>query len=855
MVDRSLFAARRVRRHGLIALAVGNALAGVAVAQDAPAGSDVPAENNLDTVLVTGSRATGRTVRNSAAPIDVVSSDALQATGKGNLLDALQSLLPSFNSAAKQSDLEGNIPGVQLRNLSPGYTLVLVNGKRRNNSAYTSIGTFPGQSYTDLSLIPVAAIDHVEVLRDGASAIYGSDAIAGVFNVILKSDARSGGVGVEYGRTYLGDGNRTRVSANKGFTLGDKGFVNLSAEFTDQDDAVRSLTYKDTYLIYPAISSRGDLVRLGTNNSLPDGATPNPAEAARDAHAQSNQGTNGYTTRAAAVNGSYSVTDNLNLYGFATYATSDKSARQNFRLPVAIWQRNPALLQVFPDGFTPTIDTEETDYSVVGGVKGLAGGWDWDGSVAYNRDHFDIYTRNTANYALTYPGAKTDFYDGRMNYSQWVGNLDFHRSFELAAFAEPLQLSFGTEYQREDYERTAGDPDGYVGSGAEAYPSNRPEDQADASRNRKAFYVGASTHITNPWLVDMAGRYEDHSDFGGVTTGRVSTRFDFNDVFAVRATVSTGFHAPGLGTQNLQITKVTPTAEALTAAVNSPAARALGSAPLLPEKARNYSVGFTLSPTRTFHAALDFYQIKVNDQLGRSSSIGYDYTDPANIRDPNGTPLTAAQKQIIDNLLATAGITIDQGRNYSVNYYTNIGATRTRGFELTLESSHNIGNNRVRWNYAFSKARTDVLSLSPIPQVLQGLPNITLLNASASWDLRYRLPKYNQILSVFWNRGPWNAAVNVVNNGPTKRQGTADISQYDVDPTYVTSISAGYDLGNGGSVEVGASNLFNEYPSKIPDGALSASARAIYTYQYANSSLSRQGGQYFMRLNYRFQAR
>ena len=199
------FAARRARRHGLIALAVANAIAGTAMAQDASGGADVPEESSLDTVVVTGSRATGRTVRNSAAPIDVVSSDALQATGKGNLLDALQSLLPSFNSAAKQSDVEGNIPGVQLRNLSPGYTLVLVNGKRRNNSAYTSVGTFPGQSYTDLSLIPVSAIDHVEVLRDGASAIYGSDAIAGVFNVILKSDARSGGLGIEYGRTYIGD--------------------------------------------------------------------------------------------------------------------------------------------------------------------------------------------------------------------------------------------------------------------------------------------------------------------------------------------------------------------------------------------------------------------------------------------------------------------------------------------------------------------------------------------------------------------------------------------------------------------------------------------------------------------------
>jgi len=843
------------RRHGLIALAISNALAGTALAQAAPpvpAASDVAEDGTLDTVLVTGARATGRTVRNSAAPIDVVSSDELLSTGKGNLVEALQSLLPSFNSAAKQSDLEGNIPGVQLRNLSPGYTLVLVNGKRRNNSAYTSVGTFPGQSYTDLSLIPVSAIDHVEVLRDGASAIYGSDAIAGVFNVILKSDARNGGLGVEYGRSYVGDGDRTRLTANKGFALGDKGFVNFSAEYTDQDDAIRSLTYKDTYLIYPAVGSNGQLVKLGANNSLPAGARPNPAEATRDAEAQSNQGTNGFTTRAAAVNGSYGVGEDLNAYGFATYSTSDRSARQNFRLPVAIWQRNPALLNIYPDGFTPTIDTEETDYSVVGGLKGLTAGWDWDGSVTYNRDYFDIFTRNSANYSLAYPGSKTSFNDGRLDYSQWVGNLDVHRGFELAAFAKPLQVSFGTEYQREDYEREAGDPDGYVGSGAEAYPSNRPEDQADASRNRKAVYVGASTNVTTPWLVDIAGRYEDHSDFGGVTTGRISTRFDFNDIFAVRATASNGFHAPGLGTQNLQITKVTPTAQALTAAVNSAAARALGSTPLQPEKAKNYSVGFTFNPTRVFHAAVDFYQIEVTDQLGRSSSIGYDFSDPANIRDPNGTPLTAAQKQTIDGLLSTAGIHINQGDNYSVNYYTNIGDTRTRGVELTLESSHNIGNGRLHWTYAFSKARTDVLSLSAIPQVLQGLPNITLLTASAAFDLRYRLPKYNQIVSVFWNSGPWNAALNVVNNGPTRRQATADITQYDVDPTYVTSISGGYDLGNGGTLEIGATNLFNEYPEKIPDGALTASARAIYTYQYANSSLSRQGGQYFMRLNYKF---
>ncbi len=226
--------------------------------------------------------------------------------GQRHLLDALQSLLPSFNSAAKQSDLEGNIPGAQLRNLSPGYTLVLVNGKRRNTSAYTSVGTFPGQSYTDLSLVPVSAIDHVEVLRDGASAIDG-----------LRRDRR----GVQrhpevqraqapmsvssFGRTYAGDGDRTRFSANKGFALGVRSFLNLSAEITDQDDAVRSLTYRDSYLIYPAVGANGRLVRLGANNSLPAGATPNPKKPRGMRRPSPTRVRNGFKTVALATNVGY----------------------------------------------------------------------------------------------------------------------------------------------------------------------------------------------------------------------------------------------------------------------------------------------------------------------------------------------------------------------------------------------------------------------------------------------------------------------------------------------------------------------------------------------------------------------
>ncbi|UWX03738.1 TonB-dependent receptor plug domain-containing protein [Pseudoxanthomonas sp. NC8] len=216
-------------------LALAAAPAAFAEGATAAAGGADDAVSNLDAVLVTGSRASNRTVANSAVPIDVVSSNEIVATGKSNLLEALQVLLPSLSQQARQSDVEGNIPGAQLRNLPPGYTLVLINGKRRNTSAYASVGTFPGQSWTDLSLIPVSAIERVEVLRDGASAIYGSDAIAGVFNIILKTSPDAGSASLELGTSYEGDGDRLIATFNHGFALGERGFLNLTAEYTDKN--------------------------------------------------------------------------------------------------------------------------------------------------------------------------------------------------------------------------------------------------------------------------------------------------------------------------------------------------------------------------------------------------------------------------------------------------------------------------------------------------------------------------------------------------------------------------------------------------------------------------------------------
>lgn len=733
----------------LIALALGAGAAHAAGPEAPPetvVTSGTAAASTLDAVVVTGSRTSNRTVKNSSTPIDVISAEDLASTGQANLLEALQRSLPSLSQiGGYQSDQESLIRGYQLRNLSPGYTLVLVNGKRRNASAYVSGangGGYPGHAWTDLALIPVAAIDHIEVLRDGASALYGSDAITGVINVILKSNAHGGDVSVESGQSIDGDGTRTSVRANIGLPWGQDGFVSLSGENTRQHHAIRTRRYIDAYLSYPAVDASGNPVALRPNNRLPAGTTPNPAEASRDPEANTILSSPSYALTALAVNAGHGLGENAQFYATATASDRTAQAIQNFRLPATIFgtYKAPSVLNVWPDGFLPVLETKEKQYTGTAGVKGHWGGWDIDGSLTGNRNTVRTYTRHSANFSLTYPGAPTDFYDGKLDYQQGIANLDLRRGFDVGAFASPLEVSAGAEYQHERYERGAGQWESYTGFGAAAFVGYSTADAVEATRNSKAVYVGAATNVTSRWYLDAAARWEDHSDFGSVSTGRLTTRFDVTDAFGVRATVSNGFHAPSLGAQYYQATGSCPCGTTLVAQVSSPAALALGATPLQPEKADNYSLGVTWDPSAAFHLALDAYQIDIRGQLGQSSQIGYNAQDPARITDNSGTVLSAAQKNTIDALLGTAGISILPGDAFYASYFTNVGDTRTRGLELTVEANQETAWGKLRWSYAANVGRTTIQKVRDIPAVLQGLPNINLLTKSSEYALRFRTP-------------------------------------------------------------------------------------------------------------------
>ena len=777
--------------------------------------------STLDTVVVTGSRTNTRTVKNSSTPIDVVSAQDLAATGKSSLLEALQYTLPSLSQVGGyQADQENLIRGYQLRNLSPGYTLVLINGKRRNVSAYASADAFPGQAWTDLALIPVAAIDHVEVLRDGASAIYGSDAIAGVINVILKSQAQGGSASIESGQSTAGDGSRTTIRANLGLPWGQSGFVNISAENTEQQHAIRRVKYLDS------VDTNG--VSGNAINSTPS-----------------------YSLKSLVLNAGHGLGDNADFYATVTVADRTAEAIQNYRLASTIAEYNTGLLDVWPEGFSPKIQTKEQDYSGTAGVKGQWLGWDYDLSATWNRDTVRTYTLDSGNYSLDYPGAPTDFYDGKVDYQQAIANLDLRRSFDVAHLASPLDVSAGVEYQYERYQRSPGQWESYYGYGAASFIGYSTSDAVDADRNSKAVYLGASANLTPRWFLDLAVRYEDHSDFGDVSTGRLTTRFDITPVFGVRATVSNGFHAPSLAAQYYQSTSNCPCGSYLTAAVDSSVAKALGASDLKPEKATNYSVGFTFDPTPNLHAALDLYQIDIRDRVGMSSYIGYDATDPDAVVDYSGTTLSATQKAAVDALLSKAGITITPGEAYYVSYFTNVGDTRTRGVELTLEATQDTDWGRLRWNYALNNGQTDVTRVAATPSVLADLPNSDLLSESTEYNLRYSSPRYTQVAGLTWSQGRWSANINLQDYGPIKRLRNG--YKYQIDSRLLTNLGGSYDFGGGWSVDLGIDNVFDQKSRKVPYAALSASERALYKYVYDTSDrVGVVGAYWYGRINYRF---
>lgn len=819
--------------------------------------TNVQPAKRLGAVVITGARGSqNRTIEKSPAPVDVISEDVVRKANQPNLLETLNTALPSFNVPGLPGyGVNSSVKAGQLRGLNSSHVLVLVNGKRRHATSRLGAGGFAASAPVDLGLIPTGSIERIEVLRDGASAIYGSDAIAGVINIITKKDEKGGSVSGRFGEYYEGDGEVQQYIARGGLELGEGGHLFLSAQLDEQKPAFRDSPVPDDVLFYFPLDANGNKIlptgNRSTGPTLPAGATPNPREADIDRD-KVVFGASGGVPKAQLLSLTADLalplSDESLLYGFASYADRESRSPQHFRFP----SRDQVVRALWPDGFTPYSGIKETDYSLQLGAKGSDWlGWVWDVSSVYGNNHIDHYQydSNSPSYGLA---SKTDFYIGNYEYGAWTNNLDLRRTLDEGIFGLLTDVSVGAEYRRETYKRGAGEeqswshggqpildgpnagqPISISDAGSQADIGVRPEDQADDSRNSYAAYAGISLYPTNEWVVDVAARFEDYSDFGDITTGRLSSRYDFTESFAVRGTISNGFQAPALAAQTFRNTNPTVEYTIHTLSVDSPEAQALGAKLLQPEESVSYTLGIVAKPFGNAKLAIDAYQIYVDNRISQLSTFR-EATHPG-----SGVLVQAASPHF--------------SANDAISYLINAGDTKTEGVDVTLEGvveSVNAGS--FRWTLAANYNETTLEQVAPTPAVLSAF-NVPLYSAASQVNLLYLAPRFKGIIGLEWSVQDWTVGVNATHYGDIRRStmvaGSVEPVIFSVGDVWLVDLELGYQINQQLRLNVNANNLLDEKPPLLPEG--STALWPFQTYSYVNNGpVNAAGGFYSATLTY-----
>jgi len=736
------------------------------------------ADAATNTVVVTGTRSLNRRSLDTESPVDVISSKDLLSTGSGELATVLSRLLPSMNFARPTgADASDAVRPAQLRGLSPDQTLVLVNGKRRHTSAVVNVnGTLGrGSAPVDLNAIPLAAIDHIEVLRDGAAAQYGSDAIAGVVNIILKRGADGGELEATYGNYDKGDGNQTTVRGSTGFQLGDKGWVRVAVEAAN---------------------------RLATNRSFAD---PRPESGPRQGTITQRYGDPDSKPKTLFVNGQYSLTDDIDWYAFANYGERKTSSAANWRTAYTtpFNPANPTLrTPLYPEGFLPLEDSKSTDSSLVTGLRGEYAGWRWDASLNYGRNRFELDVNNTANLSpgFTNP-TQTGFYAGKLTSTQGLANLDVARDIPVSWMAGPLTVALGAEARYESYEIGAGEPNSYFGGGAQGFSGFRPENAGKNSRNNQSLYLNLEGDILKDLSGSLAVRHERYSDFGNTTSGKGSLRYAFTPQFALRGTVSNGFRAPSLAQEYYTITTTNTLQvpgqgaqliETGTFPVGSAAAGALGAQALKPERARNLSFGAQWQPTRNWTTSVDLYRIDIDDRIVFSSN------------------LQLAGAPVLNAALQNQGVFVGAAR-----YFTNAVDTRTKGVDLVSTYRLQLAQGaRADFTLGYNHNDNEVRRVAANPAIL-ATNNLTLVDRQSINRLTVGSPKDKLTLGADYTRGVWSGHANVTRYGEfTVPQNNAALDQT-YDPQWVLDVSGTVRVASNWRVTLGIDNVTNRYPAQV----------------------------------------
>ncbi|WP_457654195.1 TonB-dependent receptor [Rhodocaloribacter sp.] len=783
-------------------------------------------------VVVLGSR-TNRTAVDTPVPVDVIPAEALEQQGVTELNQALSVIAPSFNASHQTiSDGTDHINPASLRGLGPDQVLVLVNGKRRHPSSLVHVnGTFGrGTVGVDLNAIPASAIERIEVLRDGASAQYGSDAIAGAINIVLKEQTDNLLVDVGGGLTGEGDGEQFQISADYGFKIGENGFFNVNGYFLDRNRTDRS----DPWLgdIFPGISGReatdAELRRRGLTR--------------RDFSMKTGQGF--ANMGSAFFNMAIPLKGNAEFYAFGGVSHRKGAATGFYRLPNSEARVN---LNVYPNGFLPEIHTEIGDRSITAGLKGDIHDWLADLSVTTGGNFFQFNIENSINASIG-EASPTSFDAGRLNFNQTTGNLDLLRSIDTNGALESLSLALGSEFRLENYRIDAGQFESYslgnggdrpgidfdttsTGSpknpGSQVFPGFQPSNEVDRYRYSFSVYGDLEADVSEQLLVDLAGRFESFSDFGETINGKLAARYKITDKFALRGAVSTGFRAPSLHQiwfNNVSIqfvlnenNQLVP-ARVLSANNLDPVTKAFGVPRLKEETSVNVSAGFTARPTPNLSITADFYNITINDRIVLSSRFTSSNPIVANILSPF-EKLGVSQAQ----------------------FFLNAVDTETRGLDVVVAYTTNLSRGKLTFTGSANFTNTDVKKTN-IPQQmanifaggdLEGVRE-TIFNREERNRLETALPRQKGNVSVTYSESRFSFVARANFYGEIKYLPTNPANDETFGAKTLFDLSASYNFMPGATFTVGANNVLNTFPDKHCNNQAGPGPNDVQCANYSN---------------------
>ena len=809
--------------------------------------------NGLEKIAVVGTRNSPRSAVDSPVPLDVIGSETLNSQGNSDVLSMLSVMVPSLNVNDQPiNDASSLVRPANLRGMSSDHTLLLLNGKRRHRSAVITFlggGLSDGAQGPDISVIPAYALKQVEVLRDGAAAQYGSDAIAGVINFVLK-DAREGGhVALKVGGYSEGDGELFQVQLNKGFAIGEDGFLNATAEYRQQNGTSRSVQRIDAQnlidqgnvfiaspsQVWGALDVNED-IKLALNAGADISSKSQFYSFATAARREINGGF--YFRNPQTREGVFSRTDPNT--GESRLIVADLDGLESgIACPSITLSSNSVLLdptyqliadnttalgancfafnEWFPGGFTPKFGGTITDASVAMGVKHeLPNGWAMDASATLGYSDIEYTISNTVNPSLG-PQTPTSFSPGGVSQVERTLNLDFNKLIQTI-FDDPVSIAVGLEWRKETYFQKSGDEASYIAGpfalepplglnqgfsiGSNGFPGYQPQSAGHWSRSNWAVYADLEFYVTEAWQFGVATRVEHFSDFGSTFDGKLSTRYKLNDTFALRGSVNTGFKAPTVGQSNvINVTTaygVNGLEDQATLPPTDLISLQLGATPLTPEESVNFSLGLVMQASENFFATLDYFNIRLSDRISTTSAI----------------PLTDDD---ISALIAQGRP--DAAKYNAAKYFTNDFDTKTQGVDLVVNYNFALADwsNSLLLAFNWTDTQVERVTLYPaqVGDEIRLLPNLTQARIRMLED---NLPAHRGSITLEQSKGNWAFTWRLNYYGEFYEDHLDASAGMDIYGNALTTFDAqvAWKVLPQTQVTLGAQNLFDSMPNENP---------------------------------------